>query len=175
MCTQTLIEYEVNKMKTYVSKEQLNTFKNDVLVRYEGKENPLMQILQESQSVFGCVPVEVQVLISKNFNYSTANINGVVSFYSMFSLKPNGKNVVGVCTGTACYVKGAERLVDRMNEQLGISHGETTENGHFTMAPTRCVGACSKAPVIVVNDKIYEKVTSEDIPKIYEEYKKDSM
>lgn len=172
MFIRTNTECEVNKMKTYVNKEQLNTFKNDVLSRYKGRENPLMQILQESQSIFGCVPVEMQVLISKNFNYSTANINGVVSFYSMFSLKPNGKNVVGVCTGTACYVKGADRLVDRMSEQLGISHGETTEDGHFTMAPTRCVGACSKAPVIVVNDKIYEKVSSEDVPKIYEEYKK---
>ena len=166
----TLTEYGVNKMKSYVSQEQLNTFKNDVLARYKDKENPLMQILQESQSIFGCVPIEVQVLISNSFNYSTAKINGVVSFYSMFSLKPNGKNVIGICTGTACYVKGAERLVDRMSEQLGISQGETTKDGEFTLAPTRCVGACSKAPVVVVNDKTYEKVSSEDIPKIYKEY-----
>lgn len=171
MCIQTHTECEVNKMKSHVSSEQLDTFKNDVLSRYKGKENPLMQILQESQSIFGCVPIEVQMLISKNFNYSTAKINGVVSFYSMFSLKPNGKNVVGVCTGTACYVKGAERLVDRMSEALGIKQGETTEDGQFTMAPTRCVGACSQAPVIVVNDKIHEKVSSDDVAKIHNEYK----
>lgn len=159
-------------MKTYVDEKQLNTFEVDVLSKYKDKENPLMQILQESQTIFGCVPVEVQVLISKNFNYSTAKINGVVSFYSMFSLKPNGKNIVGICTGTACYVKGAERLVDRMSEQLGITQGETTEDGDFTMVPTRCVGACNKAPVIVVNEIVHEKVSSEDVPKIYEEYRK---
>jgi len=172
MCIPMLIEYEVNDMKSIVTKAQLNTFEKDVLARYKDKENPLMQILQESQAIFGCVPIEVQVLISKNFNYSTAKINGVVSFYSMFSLKPNGKNVVGVCTGTACYVKGAERLVDRMSEHLGIKQGETTVDGHFTMASTRCVGACSQAPVIVVNDKIYEKVSSEDVTKIYDHHKK---
>ena len=117
------------------------------------------------------MPVEVQLLISKNFNYSTAKINGVVSFYSMFSLRPNGKVVVGVCTGTACYVKGAERLVDRMSERLGISQGETTEDGQFTLAPTRCVGACSSAPVIMVNNHIHEKVSSDDIEKIHTKYK----
>lgn len=158
-------------MKSYISKEQLSTFERDVLSVYKNKDNPLMQILQESQTIFGCVPIEVQLLISKNFNYSTAKINGVVSFYSMFSLKPNGKNVVGVCTGTACYVKGAERLVDRMSERLGIKQGETTEDGEFTLAPTRCVGACSSAPVIMVNDTIHEKVSSDDIAKIYSQYK----
>lgn len=158
-------------MKTYVTESQLHNFESTIFPKYTDVENPLMQLLQESQTMFGCVPIEVQLLISKHFNYSTAKINGVVSFYSMFSLKPNGRNVVGVCTGTACYVKGAERLVDRMSETLGIKQGETTEDGQFTMAHTRCVGACSQAPVIVVNNNIHEKVSSDDIEKIHDKYK----
>ena len=158
-------------MKTYVTESQLLEFKSNIFPKYTDVENPLMQILQESQAMFGCVPIEVQLLISKHFNYSTAKINGVVSFYSMFSLKPKGKNVVGVCTGTACYIKGAERLVDRMSEKLGIKQGETTEDGQFTMAHTRCVGACSLAPVIMVNGEIHEKVSTDDIERIYNQYK----
>ncbi|MDC0559044.1 NAD(P)H-dependent oxidoreductase subunit E [Candidatus Izimaplasma bacterium] len=157
-------------MKTYVNDKQLKEFDVDVLSKFVDKVNPLMQILQESQTRFGCVPIEVQVLISKRYNFSTAKINGVVSFYSMFSLKPFGKHIVGVCTGTACYVKGAQRLVDRVVDILKVSYGETTEDGMFTLAPTRCVGDCSHAPVIMIDEKIYGNVSSDDVPKILSEY-----
>ena len=90
----------------------------------------------------------------------------------MFSLEPYGKNVVGVCTGTACYVKGAARLVDRVVDILKIPYGETTEDGEFTLAPTRCVGDCSHAPVIMINEKIYGGVSSDTVPKILAEYMK---
>ena len=158
-------------MIEYVNATQLESFDKNILVKYVDKKDPLMQILQESQQLFGCVPIEVQLLISKRFNYSTAKINGVVSFYSMFSLEPSGKHIIGVCTGTACYVKGAQRLVDRVVDLLKTPYGETTEDKQFTLAPTRCVGSCSLAPVIMVDEEIIGNVSSDDVPKIIDKYK----
>ena len=159
-------------MSVYVSERLLKEFKVEVIEKYRNSKSPLMQILQESQIRYGCVPVEVQEFISKELNVSTAKINGVVSFYSMFSLKPSGKHILGVCTGTACYVKGSTRLVERVEELLNTPYGSTTSDGLFTLAPTRCVGDCSKAPVIMIDGKIYAKVTSDDVPKILAEYQK---
>lgn len=158
-------------MKQYISNEDLALFKQNVLPTHKKSQSSLMQILQESQHRFGCVPVEMQKLISEYLNISTANINGVVSFYSMFSMKPNGKYSIGVCLGTACYIKGGERLLERFQEQLNIKLGETTEDELHSLVPTRCVGFCSKAPVVMVNDVIHEKVTSDEIPKILKELK----
>lgn len=158
-------------MKRFITDEQLKDFEKDVLVNYIGAESPLMQVLQESQELFGCVPIEMQQLIGKTLHISTARINGVVSFYSMFSMIPNGKNTIGTCLGTACYVKGGERLLNRVSELLNTPFGETSEDGLWTLAPTRCVGDCSNAPVIMVNDTIHHKVSSDDVPKIIEIYK----
>ena len=158
-------------MKTYISDLELNNFKDNVLSKYEKDTDQLMQILQESQKLFGCVPIEVQKLIGDTLHISLARINGVVTFYSMFSLKPLGKNIIGACTGTACYVKGAERIIDRISDLLGIKQGETTEDGMFTMAPTRCVGDCSHAPVVMINDTIHGNVSSDDVVKIINSYK----
>lgn len=157
-------------MSVYVSEKLLAEFKIDVIDKFRNIKSPLMQILQESQKRYGCVPIEVQIFISKELHISTAKINGVVSFYSMFSLKPSGKHILGVCTGTACYVKGSTRLVERVVELLKTPYGSTTSDGLFTLAPTRCVGDCSKAPVIMIDNKIYAKVTSDDVPKILAEY-----
>jgi NADH:ubiquinone oxidoreductase subunit E len=153
-------------MSIYVLEEQLNEFKLEVIDKYRNDKSPLMQVLQESQKRYGCVPVEVQEYISKEMNITTAKINGVVSFYSMFSLKPSGRHILGVCTGTACYVKGASRLVERVEALLDSEYGTTTEDGCFTLAHTRCVGDCAQAPVVMVNDEFNGKVTSDDIPKI---------
>lgn len=158
-------------MKQHISKNDLHLFEENILSKYKKEDSPLMQVLQESQNIYGCVPIEVQEVIGKYFRISTAKINGVVSFYSMFSMEPSGINTVGVCLGTACYVKGGERLLDRVSEKLEIQLGETTKDGIYTLAPTRCVGACSSAPVIMVNDTIHEKVTSDDISNILENYK----
>lgn len=158
-------------MKQIISDHDLKHFKENVLSKYKKEDSPLMQVLQESQSLYGCVPIEMQQLIGNHFRISTARINGVVSFYSMFSLEPHGKYSIGVCLGTACYVKGGERLLDRLQEKLEIKQGETTKDGLYTLAPTRCVGSCSNAPVIMVNENIHNKVTSDDIPKILKSYK----
>lgn len=158
-------------MKRIISDHDLHNFKVNILSKYKKENSPLMQVLQESQSLYGCVPIEMQQLIGDHFNISTARINGVVSFYSMFSLEPSGKYSIGTCLGTACYVKGGERLLDRLQENLNIKQGETTSDGMYTLAPTRCVGACSNAPVIMVNEDIHSKVTSDDIKKILAQYK----
>ena len=131
-----------------------------------------MQILQESQKQFGCVPLEVQKLISDELNISTAKINGVVSFYSMFSLVPSGKHIIGVCTGTACHVKGAHRLVSRVEDILDTPYGETTKDGQFTLAHTRCVGDCAKGAVVMINDKMHAAVTSDNLESILDPYRK---
>ena len=153
-------------MSEYISERQLKEFKIEVIDEYRDSKSPLMQILQESQKRYGCVPIEVQEFISEEMHISTAKINGVVSFYSMFSLEPSGKHIIGVCTGTACYVKGASRLVERVETLLDTEYGSTTKDRCFTLAPTRCVGDCAQAPVIMVNDEFNGKVTSDDIPKI---------
>ena len=153
-------------MNKVIAQKELDTFKDTVLVNYKKEDSPLMQVLQDAQSAFGYIPIEVQELIGSTLHISTARINGVVSFYSMFSMEPQGKHSIGVCLGTACYVKGGERLQDRVSEKIGAKLGETSKDGLYTLAPTRCVGACSLAPVIMVNDDIHSKVTSDDINNI---------
>ena len=153
-------------MKERISEIELKNFEKTVLVNYKKEDSPLMQVLQEAQKVFGYIPIEVQELIGAYLHIPTAKINGVVSFYSMFSMTPQGKHTIGVCLGTACYVKGGERLLDRVSEKIGAKLGETSTDGRYTLAPTRCVGACSLAPVIMVNDDIHPKVTSDDIQRI---------
>lgn len=155
----------------YLTKTQIKEFKDNIIPKFKEERSPLMPILQESQYLFGCVPMEIQEVISKELNISTAHINGVVTFYAMFSLKPRGKHILGVCTGTACYVKGAKRLVDRVSEELDTPYGETTADGQFTLQDTRCVGTCSKAPVIMVDDDIHGNVSSDDVIKIINQYR----
>ena len=159
-------------MEQFISNQELEEFKNTILIKYNRFDQPLMQVLQESQDKFGCVPIEMQNVIAEYLHISPAKINGVVSFYSMFSMEPSGKNVIGVCMGTACYVKGGERLLNRVTDALDITLGETTEDRLFTLTPTRCVGDCSNAPVVMVNEDIHRKVTSDDIPNIINQYKK---
>ena len=156
-------------MRQYITNQELDTFKKEVQTKYSKSDSSLMQILQESQKKYGCVPIEMQKMVGSYMNISTAKINGVVSFYSMFSMEPNGKYSIGVCLGTACYIKGGERLLERFQDQLGIKQGETTEDELFTLVPTRCVGFCSRAPVVVINDDIHDKVTSDDVPKFIKE------
>lgn len=116
---------------------------------------PLMPLLQEAQQIFGCVPIEVQKIISSELNESIAKINGVVTFYSQFSLEPKGKNSISICLGTACYVKGAQGVLDAFEDELKIKNGETTKDGEYTLEATRCIGACGLAPVFSVNERIY--------------------
>ena len=144
---------------------------NEICDRYQDTATPLIMILSDIQNEFGYVPPEVQEIVSQRTGISVAKIYGVVTFYSFFSLVPNGKYVIGCCMGTACYVKGAQEVIDRFSELLGISPGGTTEDGLFTLDALRCIGACGIAPAVSINGKVYPKVTVEQVPEIIEEYR----
>lgn len=144
---------------------------NEICSRYEGERTPLMMILSDIQKEYGYIPLEVQELVSERTGISVAEIYGVVTFYSFFSLKPKGQYVIGCCLGTACYVKGAQQVIDKFSELLGVGTGETTEDGLFTIDALRCIGACGIAPAVSINGQVYPKVTVDAVPGIIAEYK----
>ena len=144
---------------------------NAICDRYANEKTPLMMILSDIQKEYGYIPLEVQELVSERTGVSVADIYGVVTFYSFFSLTPKGKYVIGVCLGTACYVKGAQQIVDKFSEIIGIKAGETSADGLFTLDALRCIGACGIAPAVTINGKVYPKLTVDAVPKIVAEYK----
>jgi len=143
----------------------------DIVNRYKDEETPLMMILEAIQNEYGYIPLEVQELVSSLLNIPVAEIYGVVTFYSLFSLTPKGKYVIGVCLGTACYVKGSQLVMDKFSELLGIKPGETTSDGLFTLDALRCIGACGIAPAISINGKVYPKVEVGKVQSIINEYR----
>ncbi|MPW24829.1 NADH-quinone oxidoreductase subunit NuoE [Alkalibaculum sp. M08DMB] len=136
------------------------------------RETPgcLMQIMQEAQQKYGSLPIEVQDMIANELNMPLTEIYGVATFYSLFTLEPKGEYNIGVCLGTACYVKGAQAIIDKISDKLGIKVGETTEDGKFTLEATRCVGACGLAPVMMINDDVYGRLQPKEIVEIIEKY-----
>ena len=143
----------------------------EIIARYQGEKTPLMMILSDIQNEFGYIPLEVQELVSEKTGIPVAEIYGVVTFYSFFSLEPKGKYVIGCCLGTACYVKGAQQIIDKFSELIGIEPGETSEDGLFTLDALRCIGACGIAPAVIINGKVYPKLTVDMVPAIVEEYR----
>lgn len=143
---------------------------NEICDRYVNEKTPLMMILSDIQTEYGYIPLEVQEIVSQRTGISVAEIFGVVTFYSFFSLKPKGKYVIGCCLGTACYVKGAQRVIDKFSDMLGIKPGETTSDGMFTLDALRCIGACGIAPAVSINGKVYPKMTPEKVPDVIREY-----
>ncbi|NLG81694.1 MAG: NAD(P)H-dependent oxidoreductase subunit E [Bacilli bacterium] len=133
----------------------------------------LMPVLHAAQEIFGCIPLEVQKYIAKELSISVADIYGVVTFYSRFSTEPVGDNLIGVCLGTACYVKGSQAILDRFKKELGIDVEQTTEDGKFTLTATRCLGACGLAPVVTINNDVYGKLVPNEVPKILAKYQKE--
>ena len=142
----------------------------EIVERYKDEETPLMMILEAIQEEYGYIPLEVQELVSSLLNIPVAEIYGVVTFYSFFSLTPKGKYVIGVCLGTACYVKGSQLVMDKFSELLKIKPGQTTEDGLFTLDALRCIGACGIAPAISINGKVYPKVEVGKVAGIIKEY-----
>ncbi len=143
---------------------------NEIIDKYETLQTPIMMVLSDFQKEFGYVPLDVQEIISKRLNIPVAEIYGIVTFYSLFSLEPKGKYVIGVCLGTACYVKAAQDLVTRIEEILGVKGGETTKDGLFTLDILRCVGACALAPVMVINGEVLPMVKVADVQRIIDTY-----
>ena len=144
----------------------------EIVNRYKDEGTPLMMILSDIQKEYGYIPLEVQELVSDLTGIPVSEIYGVVTFYSFFSLTPKGKYVVGVCLGTACYVKGSQLVLDKFEELLGIKPGETSDDGLFTLDALRCVGACAIAPAVSINGKGHPMVQVSDVSKIVEDIRR---
>ena len=130
----------------------------------------LISILHFAQGLFGYLPMSVQTFIAEKLNINVSRVYGVVTFYSFFTMVPKGQNVINICLGTACFVRGAGDLLTKVEEILKIKNGETTPDGKFTLTTLRCVGACGLAPVMQINDKTYGNLKPEDIEGILADY-----
>ena len=139
----------------------------------ELKDQPgaLMPVLQRAQTIFGCVPMDVQKIIAEGLHTTLSEVYGVATFYAQFSLRPAGKHTISVCLGTACYVKGSQKVLDKLSEELKIPVGGTTEDGLFTLKATRCLGACGLAPVMTIDETTYGRLTPDMVPGILAKYK----
>lgn len=136
------------------------------------KEGALIEVLHKAQGLFGYLPQEVQSFVAENLAVSVSKVYGVVTFYSYFTIKPRGENVINVCMGTACFVRGSADILEEFQNKLELKNGETTGDGKFTLGSLRCVGACGLAPVVTINDKVYGHVTVDQVDKILAEYAK---
>ena len=152
--------------------EKLSEEMKKLLQKYSQEKSNLIQILNEVQEKYGYIPKQSQIEISNYLNIPMAEIYGVITFYSRFTLKPKGKYNISVCLGTACFVKGSQALLDRLKERLQIQEGETTPDGKFSIDATRCVGACGLAPVFTVNSEVYGKATVKKLDEVLDEYMK---
>jgi NADP-reducing hydrogenase subunit HndA len=130
----------------------------------------LITVLQSAQDIYGYLPIEVQKIISEQMDIPLEEIYGVVSFYAQFSLNPRGKYKISCCLGTACYVRGAGVILEKITEKIGIESGECTPDGKFSLDACRCIGACGLAPIITINDDVYGSLTPEQVEKIIEKY-----
>lgn len=136
------------------------------------KEGALINILHEAQDIFGYLPEDLQLFIARKLNITAAKVFGVTTFYSYFTLEPRGKHTINVCMGTACFVKGADKVLEEFKKQLHIKEGKNmSEDGMFSLDSLRCVGACGLAPVVLVDGKVYGRVKVDDVTKIINEYK----
>lgn len=162
------IEVRVN-----LPKEKVNKI-NEICNAFNNAPSELINVLHRAQEEFGYLPAEVQDVIAHNLHVSVAHVYGVVTFYSFFSMLPKGEFPISICTGTACYVRGAEKILDEFKKELHIAVGETTPDGMFSINCLRCVGACGLAPVVLVGEKVHGRVSPDDVKAIVEEYRKKS-
>ncbi len=142
----------------------------EVIAKHKDQDGPLMPVLQEAQEIYGYLPIEVQKIISEGLDIPLEHIYGVVTFYAQFSLAPKGEYKIGVCLGTACYVKGSGDILNKIKEIIGIDVGECTPDGKFSLEATRCIGACGLAPVMTINEDVYGRLVVGDIPDILKKY-----
>ncbi|MBP6126258.1 MAG: NAD(P)H-dependent oxidoreductase subunit E [Leptotrichiaceae bacterium] len=157
MCSNILKEQGFRELEEFIDK-------------LETKEGSLIAVLHKAQNIFGYLPKEVQEFIAEHLDESLAHVYGVVSFYSYFTMVPKGEHPISVCMGTACYVRGADKVLEEFQNRLKIKSGETTLDGKFSIDALRCVGACGIAPVVLVGEKVYKKVEPKDVAKIISEY-----
>ena len=151
---------------TAEQKEKLDV----VIAQYKGQEGALIPVLHKAQEIYGYLPIEVQTMIADGLNVPLAEVYGVVTFYTQFSLNPKGEYKIGVCLGTACYVKGSGDILEKIKEILKLEVDGCTPDGKFSLEATRCIGACGLAPVFTINDDVYGRITADDVAGILAKY-----
>jgi len=142
-----------------------------ICAEFNNDKTELINVLHKTQEHFGFLPAEVQELIASELNMSVAKVYGVVTFYSFFTMVPRGQHPISICTGTACYVRGAEKVLDEFRQQLGIEVGQVTPDGKFSLSCLRCVGACGLAPVVMIGEKTFGRVAPEKVSEILGEFR----
>lgn len=143
----------------------------DVIEAYKGVQGALMPVLQQAQEIYGYLPVETQRIIAVGLGIPLEEVYGIVTFYSQFNLNPKGKYEIAICLGTACYVRGAGKILERFEDRLGIERGGITPDGKFSIDATRCLGACGLAPVLTINGEVYGRLVAGDVDRILKKYK----
>jgi NADP-reducing hydrogenase subunit HndA len=161
----------MSSIKIELREEDVTKIK-EICASFDNDPQELINVLHKCQEHFGYLPAEVQEVVSEGLTVPVAKIYGVITFYSFFTMTPRGKHPVSICMGTACYVRGAEKVLDEFKRELGIKVGQTTGDGKFSLSSLRCVGACGLAPVVLVGDKTYGRVAPDDVKNILKEYGK---
>ncbi|MBR2878339.1 MAG: NAD(P)H-dependent oxidoreductase subunit E [Clostridia bacterium] len=141
-----------------------------VIAEHKGTDGALIPVLHEAQDIYGYLPIEVQKMVSEGLGVSLAEIYGVATFYARFTLEPKGEHHIGVCLGTACYVKGSGKILEKISKALNLEVGGCTEDGKFSLEATRCIGACGLAPVLTVGEEVYGRLTENDVDDILAKY-----
>ena len=159
----------MSSVKVKLKEKDVATIR-EICKSFDYKPGELINVLHKVQGEFGYLPAEVQEIVADELNVSLAKVYGVVTFYSFFTMIPKGKHPVSICTGTACYVRGAEKVLDEFKKELGIKLGESTADGKFSLTGLRCVGACGLAPVVLVGEKTYGRIAPDDVKGILAEY-----
>jgi len=143
---------------------------DDIIKDYGRKESNLIQILHMAQAIFGFLPKNVQSYIAEQMDLPISKIGSVVTFYTFFSTKPKGEHTISVCLGTACYVRGGKKIMEKLKETIGVDVGETTEDMKFTLQVVRCMGACGLAPAVRIDEKVYKRVNPNKLQQILKQY-----
>ncbi|WP_058485123.1 NADH-quinone oxidoreductase subunit NuoE [Defluviitalea phaphyphila] len=156
-CTNKLSEQGFQKLEQFIDE-------------LDEKNGALISVLHKAQEIFGYLPREVQQFVAKKLEIPVSKVYGVVSFYSFFTMIPKGEHPISVCMGTACYVRGAEKVLNEFKRELNIDIGETTKDGKFSLDALRCVGACGLAPVVLIGEKVYGRVTPDQVKSILKEF-----
>ncbi|MFN8206250.1 MAG: NADH-quinone oxidoreductase subunit NuoE [Bacteroidales bacterium] len=159
----------MSSVKVELKQKDVDRIK-DICKSFSNEPGELINVLHKTQHEFGYLPAEVQEVVARELSVSVAKVYGVVTFYSFFTMLPKGRHPISICTGTACYVRGAEKVLDEFKKNLKISVGETTPDGKFSLSCLRCVGACGLAPVVMVGEKVYGRVAPEGVKDILKEY-----
>lgn len=150
--------------------EELYQKVDEIIAQYKGQPSALIQVLHQVQLLFGYLPSDIQLKVANGLGVPLSEVHGVATFYAFFSLQPKGKHTISVCKGTACYVRGSAKVLERLEKELGIKAGETTSDGNFSLQVVRCLGACGLGPVLTVDEDVHARLKPDKVPEILKKY-----